>query len=171
MSVMIAIPTEPLGAEDDSLTPPTQMILDFVNGKTPAYIDCILNFVPVSALANGFIAIRDRGINGERYLLAGENVDMKTLLDKLNKQTKKPMPSLKMPYAVALAAGVVDTGIVSRLTGKQPKAPLTGVRLAGRQVSFSNKKACTELGWNPGDVDHALSTMLNWAKDNKLIQV
>lgn len=170
MTISIAIPTEPLGAGDESLTPPTQMIIDFINGKTPAYIDCILNFVPVDALAKGFIAIRDKGDNAERYLLAGENVTMQSLLTLLSQKTGVTMPSLKMPYGVALAAGFIDTGLVARVTGKPPKAPLTGVKLAGRQVSFSNEKARTYLSWNPQNVDAALDQMLAWAKAKSLIQ-
>lgn len=164
LNAVIAMPTEPLGAGDDSITPPTQMILDFANGKTPAYIDCILNFVPVQSLAEGLIAVRDRGRKAERYLLGGENVAMKDLLVMVGDLTGREMPKVKMPYWVALAAGAVDTKLVSALSGKPPKAPLTGVRLAGRQVSFSSRKAETELGWRAGDVGTALREMLEWAR-------
>ncbi len=164
MDAIIAIPTEPLGAGDESLTPPTQMILDFVNGKTPAFIDCILNFVPVEALAQGFIAARDKGVDGERYLLAGENVPMHILLEKLESATGQKMPKVKMPYQVALLAGFVDTKLVSAITRKPPKAPLTGVRLAGRQVRFSSDKALLDLNWQASDWEAALNDMLAWAK-------
>ena len=80
LDAVIAIPTEPLGPGDVRLTPPTRMVLDFVNGKTPAYIDCVLNFAPVESLADGFIAVRERGRRGQRYILGGENIDMSVLL-------------------------------------------------------------------------------------------
>ncbi len=159
---VIAMPTEPLGPGDDALTPPTQMILDFVNGATPAFIDCVLNFVPVESLAHGLIAARDKGRKGERYLVGGENLEMSALLGKLEHKTGKKMPRVKMPYIVALAAGVVDTKLVAALTSKSPKAPLTGVRLAGRQVSFSSQKAATELDWRASAVDPALDETLAW---------
>jgi len=169
LNAVIAMPTEPLGPGDESLTPPTQMILDFLNGKTPAYIDCVLNFVPVDSLAEGFIAARDKGRPGERYLLGGENVPMRQLLDMLTKITGKPMPKTKLPYGVALAAGIVDTGLIARFTGKAPKAPLTGVRLAGRQVAFSSEKAKRELTWEAGSVEAALRSTIEWFEKMDLL--
>lgn len=166
----IAIPTEPLGAGDEAMTPPTRMIIDFVNGDTPAYIDCILNFVPVDSLAEGLIAVRDRGRDGERYLLGGENTTMRDLLAMLGDMTGRKMPKTRMPYAVALAAGAVDTKLVSAIAAKPPKAPLTGVRLAGRQVSFSSAKAARELGWRAGPLEPALREMLDWARERGLIR-
>ncbi len=167
---VIAMPTEPLGPGDDALTPPTQMILDFVNGATPAFIDCILNFVPVESLADGLIAARDHGRKGERYLLGGENLEMSTLLSKLENKTGQKMPKVKMPYFVALAAGVVDTKLVAALTNNPPKAPLTGVRLAGRQVSFSSQKAAAELSWRSSAVDPALDETLAWFEQAGLLK-
>jgi len=164
-NAVIALPTEPLGAGDDSLTPPTQMILDFANGKTPAYIDCILNFVPVDSLAVGLIATRDKGHKGERYLLGGENIPMRQLLTMIEAATGKPSPKTRMPYWVAYLAGAVDTKLISAVTGKPPKAPLTGVKLAGRQVTFSSEKAASELGWRATAVEPALLSMLDWARE------
>jgi len=169
LDAVIALPTEPLGPGDDSLTPPTQMILDFANGKTPAYIDCILNFVPVESLAEGLIAARDHGRRGERYLLGGENTALSALLPIIADLSGRPAPKTKMPYWVALMAGGVDTKIVSAMTGKPPKAPLTGVRLAGRQVSFSSEKAARELGWRAAPMEPALNAMLGWAKEKGLL--
>ena len=170
LNAVIALPTEPLGPGDDSLTPPTQMILDFANGKTPAYIDCILNFVPVESLAEGLIAARDKGQSGERYLLGGENTAMADLLGMIAELTGRSMPKTKMPYGVALMAGAVDTGVVSTITGKPPKAPLTGVRLAGRQVSFSSEKAARDLGWRAAPMKPALKSMLDWAMQKGLLK-
>ncbi len=169
LNAVIVLPTEPLGPGDKNLTPPTQMILDFANGNTPAYIDCILNFVPVDSLADGLIAAREKGRPGGRYLLGGENIPMKRLLAEIGALTGRKMPTLKMPYSVALAAGLLDTKIISALSGKPPKAPLTGVRLAGRQVSFSSDKAKRELGWAAGDVKAALASTINWMKSSGLL--
>lgn len=166
---VIALPTEPLGAGDEGLTPPTQMILDFANGKTPAYIDCVLNFVPVESLAEGLIAARDTGRRGERYLLGGENVSMKDLLANIEKLTGIAAPKTKLPYWVALAAGLVDTKLVSTITHKPPKAPLTGVRLAGRRVSFSSEKAARDLGWRAKPFAPALAETIEWFRERKLL--
>lgn len=162
LDVVIAIPTEPLGPGDESLTPPTRLILDLLAGKTPATIDCMLNFVDVRSLAAGLIAARDRGRRGERYLLGGENVTMRRLLDALERNGGGAMPRARLPYWVALAAGIADTEILSRLTGKTPKAPLTGVRLAGRRVSFSSDKARRDLGWISAPFEPALEDARHW---------
>ena len=160
----IAMPTEPLGAGDDNLTPPTRMIIDFLNGATPAYIDCTLNFVPVGSLAEGLAATAEHGAPGARYLLGGENIAMARLLSMLEEIAGRTMPKTKLPYAVALMAGIVDTKIIARLTGRAPKAPLTGVRLAGRRVSFSSDKAARDLGWRAAPVAPALQAMIDWAR-------
>ncbi len=170
IDAVIAMPTEPLGPGDDSLTPPTQMILDFANGKTPAYIDCTLNFVPVDSLAEGLIALRDKGRTGERYLLGGDNVPMKKLLAMISEATGRVTPKTRLPYLVALAAGVVDTKIAAAITGNPPKAPLTGVRLAGRQVSFSSEKAKRELGWEADPVLTALEKTVAWFETQGLVK-
>ncbi len=170
LDAVTALPTEPLGRGDDSLTPPTQMILDFANGKTPAYIDCALNFVPVESLAEGLIAARDKGRKGERYLLGGENTAMADLLAMIADLSGRPAPKTKMPYWVALMAGAIDTGLVSAVAGRPPKAPLTGVRLAGRQVSFSSEKAARDLGWRAAPMRPALKAMLDWAKEKQLLK-
>ncbi len=159
---VIALPTEPLGPGDAALTPPTRMILDFANGATPAYIGCVLNFVPAASIAEGLIAAREHGARGERYLLGGENTPMRDLLAEIEKITGVPAPKTKMPYWVALAAGAVDTKLVSTLTGKPPKAPLTGVRLAGRQACFFSDKAATRLGWKAADWRPALRAAIDW---------
>jgi dihydroflavonol-4-reductase len=164
LDAVIAIPTEPLGAGDESLTPPTRMIMDFVNGRTPAYIDCTLNFVPVGSLAEGLIAARDMGREGERYLLGGENVSMPRLLAALEELCDRAMPRTRLPYFVAQLAGAIDSGLVAPITGKPPKAPLTGVRLAGRRVSFSSEKAARELGWRAGPFEPGLAELLSWMK-------
>lgn len=169
LDAVIAIPTEPLGPGDASLTPPSRMIVDLVNGRIPATIDCMLNFVSAGSLADGLIAAAERGRRGQRYILGGENVPMARLLAELEKQTGAAMPRMTLPYAVALAAGVIDTAIIARVTGKAPAAPLTGVRLAGRRVSFSSRKAEIELSWRSAPFERALAEALQWFRENGLI--
>ncbi len=169
LDAVIAIPTEPLGAGDARLTPPSRMIVDLVNGRIPATIACLLNFVSVDSLADGFIAAAARGRRGQRYILGGENVPMARLLAELERQTGKKMPQLTLPYVIALAAGVVDTAILSRATGKAPGAPLTGVRLAGRRVSFSSGKAEIELGWKSQPFERSLAEALDWFRGQGVI--
>mgnify|MGYP000020476746 CR=1 FL=1 len=170
LDAVIAIPTEPLGPGDENLTPPTRMIVDLLNGRIPATIDCMLNFVSARSLADGFIAAAERGRRGQRYLLGGENVAMARLLAELHRQTGRVMPRTVLPYSLALMAGVVDTHIVAALTGEPPKAPLTGVRLAGRRVSFSSAKAECELEWKSEPFETALAAALSWFKARGFVQ-
>ena len=169
LNAMIAMPTEPLGPGDTSLTPPTKMLLDFTAGRTPAYIDCVMNFVSTTDLAQGLIAVGEKGKRGERYLLGGENLGMAELLSKISNQTGVKTPKARLPYFVALAAGIVDTQIVSAITGKPPGAPLTGVRLAGRNVSFSSEKASNELGWKAAGPDEALTKTIDWFRAEGMV--
>lgn len=168
-NAVIVNPTEPIGAGDDAITPPTRMMLDFLNGANPAYVDCLLNFAPTVDLAEGMIAAMARGRSGERYILAGEDISLGNLLRLLTDLTGRPTPETKLPYAIALAVGGVETGLVAALTGKPPRAPLTGVRLAGRRVVFSSGKAANELGWRAGPLRLALQEMLEWAAAKGLL--
>ncbi len=170
LDAVIAMPTEPLGPGDEALTPPTKMILDFANGATPAYIDCILNFTPIDGLARGLIAVRERGRRGERYLLGGANTPMRDLLAMIAASSGRPAPTMRLPYWVALAAGAVETKLVAAVTGAPPRAPLTGVRLAGRQVSFSSEKAFRELGWRADPVEPALRRTMDWFRAGGLLK-
>lgn len=169
LDAVTALPTEPLGAGDESLTPPTKMILGFSRGTTPAYMDCILNFVPVKSLARGLIALRDRGRTGERYILGGENIPMRVLLDMIAVQSGKKAPVIRLPYFFALVAGFVDTHVVSAITGAPPRAPLAGVRLAGRRISFSSRKALRETGWKADPAAPALKETVDWFRQKGLL--
>ena len=166
---VIVNPTEPIGPGDLALTPPTRMMLDFVNGRTPAYMHCIFNFVPADDLVQGMIAAVARGRTGARYLLGGDNIPMAGLLKYLREFTGCATPRLRIPYVAGLAVGAVETLALAPALGRPPKAPLAGVRLAGRRVRFSSAKAERELGWRAGPFAAALRDMLEWAADEGLI--
>lgn len=161
IDAVAASPTMPLGAEDWALTGPTRLLLDFLNGDTPAYLECALNFIDVDALAGALIAARDRGRPGERYLLAGHNMWMSEFLAALTETTGAQTPRGRVPYPVALAFGAIDEALAD-LRGKPPKAPLTGVRLSGRRVFFDNGKARAELGLAPPPFVDTLRAAADW---------
>ncbi len=163
--VTAVLPTMPLGPGDHGLTAPTQMIVDLVNGKTPAYLDCVHNFVDVRDLAQAMLAARDRGAPGERYLLGGQNVTMRDLLKDLKAMTQLRMPTARAPYPLALMAGMMSEVVSTMVTGRPPKAPLTGVRLAGRRIYFDSAKAKDDLGFAPRPYPEALRDALIWARE------
>ncbi|MEO1600652.1 MAG: NAD-dependent epimerase/dehydratase family protein [Pseudomonadota bacterium] len=160
----IVLPTAPIGPGDATPTPPGGMLRDLANGALPAMISCTWNLVDVRAVAEATLAALDRGQGGRRYLLAGENLETDGLLALFQQVSRVAGPKARVPYAVAMAAAHVEARIAS-LTGKPPKAPLTGVRLAGPRRKFSAARAHAELGFDPGPTETALRDALLWMRD------
>src|SRR5271169_1395463 len=133
LPLILAMPTTPVGPGDWKPTPTGKIILDFLNGKMPGYVETGLNFVGAEECAAGHLLVAEKGKVGERYLLGGRNLTLKQMLDILSSTSGRPAPRWKFPYAVAYAAGWVDTG-VSRLLGREPQIPLEGVRMARNKM-------------------------------------
>ncbi len=165
----IVLPSAPIGPGDARPTPPGALLRDLVNGDIPAMIDCVFNLVDVRAVADGVIAALEKGEGGRRYLLSGMDVDTDALLALVERVTEVPMPKARVPYGVALAAARVEAGL-ARLTGRPPKAPLTGVRLAGPNLSFAPERARQELGFAPQPVARAVRDALRWMRGAGMIR-
>ncbi|HUF87252.1 MAG TPA: NAD-dependent epimerase/dehydratase family protein [Thermohalobaculum sp.] len=161
--VVVVMPSAPVGPGDWRLTPPTRMIRDLAAGRTPALLDCLINLVDVRAVAEGVIAARDRGRSGARYLLTGEDLEMAGIAARIGALAGVRPPRWRVPPGVALAAARVEAALAS-VTGRPPKAPLTGVRLAARRVRFSSAKARAELGFDPPPVEAALADAVDWLR-------
>lgn len=162
LSVVVVSPTLPVGPGDRHITPPTRMIVDFLNRKIPAYLDCRLNLVDVRDVAEGHILAAQRGRSGERYLLGHENMMLSRLLLMLKEITGVVMPEHKIPYWLALMVGVLQEFVADHVTHKAPMAPLTGVRLAGRGNDFDSEKAVRELGFRQTPIRQALIDEIIW---------
>jgi len=163
--IMIVNPTAPIGDHDWKPTPTGKIILDFLANRLPAFVDTGLNLLDARDAALGHILAADKGKPGERYILGCENLTLEQILQRLAKIANKPAPRLKLPYAVAYAAGVVSTALAS-ITGKQPIAPLEGVRMARKRMFVSHAKAARELGFQPGPVDAAIERAVAWFKES-----
>lgn len=144
--VVIVNPTMPVGPGDGLLTPPTRMLLGFLNGATPAYLDCEFNLVDARDVALGHLLAAEHGRIGERYILGGENLALGHVLEILREMTGLPIAHCRVPYTLAYIAGLISEGI-ARLTKRPPLAPLTGVVLARSSMAFDSRKARRELGW------------------------
>jgi len=168
LPVVIVNPTTPVGPGDWKPTPTGRIVVDFLNGRMPGYVDTGLNFVPVEDCAHGHLLATERGRVGERYILGGRNLTLKQMLDILSSTSGRPAPRWKFPYAVAYAAGCVDTG-VSRLLGREPQIPLEGVRMARHKMFVDASKAERELGFAPGPVEAALERAVAWYESNGYI--
>ena len=162
MHVVIVNPTTPVGEQDIKPTPTGRIIVDFLKKKFPAYVDTGLNLVDVTECARGHIAALEKGRSGERYILGGENLTLKQILDKLGAITGLPSPSVRVPYVVALATGVVDEVVTGHIFKREPRATIDAVRMGRKKMWVSSAKAERELGWNVVAVDDALRRAVEW---------
>ena len=163
--IMIVNPTAPIGDHDWKPTPTGKIIVDFLANRLPAFVDTGLNLLDARDAALGHILAADKGKPGERYILGCENLTLEQILQRLAKIANKTAPKVKLPYAVAYAAGVLSTGFAS-ITGKEPRAPLEGVRMARKRMFVTHAKAARELGFQPGPVDVALERAVAWFKES-----
>src|SRR5256714_4924874 len=149
LPVIVAMPTTPVGPWDWKPTPTGKIILDFLNGKMPGYVETGLNFVGVEECAAGHLLVANKGKVGERYLLGGENLTLKGVLDLLAQITGLPAPQLKVPHGVALGVAYVST-IFSRLAGREPPIPIEGGKIARHQMVVDCSPAQREIGFHAG---------------------
>lgn len=166
MEVVIVNPTTPVGERDIKPTPTGRIVVDFLKKKFPAYVDTGLNLVDVSECARGHIAAFEKGRSGERYILGGENLTLKQILDKLAAITGLPSPRIRVPYVMALATGVVDEIVTGRIRGREPRATIDAVRMGRKKMFVSSAKAEQELGWRTFAVDDALRRAVEWFRGN-----
>lgn len=169
--VVIVNPSAPIGPRDVKPTPTGQVILDFLNRQMPAYMDTGLNWVHVRDVAAGHILAAEKGRIGERYILghAGGNWTMREALGVLAELSGLPAPKFRVPFWVALSAAHCNEAI-SALTGKAPKAPVAGVRMARYKMFFDPGKAIRELNLPQTPPKQAFADAIKWFKDNNYIR-
>ncbi|KAB2665576.1 MAG: NAD-dependent epimerase/dehydratase family protein [Verrucomicrobia bacterium] len=165
--VVIVNPSAPVGPRDVKPTPTGRMILDYLNGRMPAYLDTGLNWVHVRDVAIGHVLAAEKGRVGERYILghAEGNWSMGHALEELSRIAGLPPVTRRVPYRVALAAAHVDEWI-SRFTQRPPRAPLAGVRMAKHKMWFNPAKAIRELGLPQTPPTSALTDAVEWFRAN-----
>ncbi len=167
--IIVAMPTTPVGPWDWKPTPTGKIILDFLNGKLPGYVDTGLNFVGVEDCAAGHLLISEKGKPGERYLLGAENLTLKDFLALLANITGLSAPALKIPHGMALGVAYVSTAF-SRLVGKEPGIPVEGVKIAQHKMFVDASRAQRELGFKPGPVREALERAARWYLANHYVK-
>ena len=166
MRVVTVNPTTPVGEQDIKPTPTGRIIVDFLKRKFPAYVETGLNLVDVRECALGHITAMEKGKSGERYILGGENLTLKQILDKLGEISGLPSPTVKLPYLVAYVAGAVDEMYSGRVLGREPRATIETVRMGKKKMWASSDKAERELGWRQIPVDDALRRAVDWFRSN-----
>jgi dihydroflavonol-4-reductase len=160
--VIVLNPTTPIGANDIKPTPTGQIVVDFLNRKFPAYVDTGLNLVDVGEVARMHVTALERGEPGERYILGGENLSLKQILDKMSAITGIPSPTIEVPHAVAMAFAFFDEMVTGRLRGKEPRATVEAVRMGKKKMFASSAKAERELGFRIVPVYAALRAAIDW---------
>ncbi|MGC2248837.1 MAG: hopanoid-associated sugar epimerase [Terriglobales bacterium] len=166
LDVVIVNPTTPIGERDVKPTPTGRIVLDFLKRKFPAYVETGLNLVDATECARGHIQALEKGKSGERYILGGENLTLKQILDKLGTIAGLKSPTVKLPYVFALATGVVDEMITGRILGREPRATIDAVRMGRKLMFVTSAKAERELGWRVVPVDGALRRSVEWFRTN-----
>jgi dihydroflavonol-4-reductase len=166
MRVVTVNPTTPVGEQDIKPTPTGRIVVDFLKGKFPAYVETGLNLVDVRECARGHLAAFEKGKSGERYILGGEDLTLKQILDKLGAIAGLPSPKVKLPYFVAYVAGAVDQTVSGLLLGREPRATVEAVRMGKKKMWASSVKAERELGWKTVSADGALRRAVEWFRAN-----
>jgi dihydroflavonol-4-reductase len=161
LPVVVVNPSTPIGPNDIKPTPTGQIILDFLRRRMPAYTDTGLNLVPVEDVAVGHILAAEKGQPGRRYILGGENLTLRTILQELSALTGLPPPRFRVPRRWLLPLSTVST-CIARVTGRPPLVPWEAACMAQRHMYFDSTRARTELGFTPGSVASALERSLQW---------
>jgi len=162
--VVVANPTMPVGPCDRSCTPPTRLLVDFCRGRLPATMDCALNLIDVRDVALGLVRVMERGRPGRRYLLGHENLALRDLFRLLSEMTGVPVPRFHVPYSVALGVAWLSEIWADHITGRAPRATVTGVRLARRIMHFDVARSLAEIGLQPRAIRESLADALAWLR-------
>jgi dihydroflavonol-4-reductase len=166
LDVCLVLPTFPLGPCDVGPTPTGKVVVDYLNGKMPGIADTAMNIVHVDDLALGHVAALERGGKGRSYILGGENMPMRAILQTLADCTGLPMPRLQVPTALALTAGAASTLIQGRLLRREPRVPLEAARMSATRMIFTDERARTEIGYTSRPAREAIRESARWFADN-----
>jgi dihydroflavonol-4-reductase len=161
-NVVVVNPTTPIGEYDIKPTPTGRIVVDFLKRKFPAYVDTGLNLADVKEVARGHVLAMEKARPGERYILGGENLTLKQILDKLAAMTGLPAPKMKVPHAVAMAFAVFDQFFTGMVMGKEPRATIDAVKMGRKKMFASSAKAERELGYQVLPVESALRRAIDW---------
>ena len=165
LNLVVVNPTAPIGEIDLKPTPTGKIIVDFMRGAMPAYVDTGLNLIDVRDVARGHLLAAERGVLGQRYILGARNMTLLEIFRELSRLTGRRAPRLRMPYGITLAYAGAATAL-SRFTGREPRAPLEAVRMASKKMFVRTDKAERELGFRAGSVEDALKRAIRWFQEN-----
>lgn len=167
--ITIVNPSTPIGSRDHRPTPTGRLIVDFLNGRLPAFLNAIFNFIDVGDVAKGHWLAADKGRVGERYILSHRNMSLGEFLETLAAISGESVPRFKIPYALAYVAGACGE-LTAWLTRREPFASLDGVRMASRPMQYESRKAVEELGLEHTSVDAAIQEAVQWFREHGYVR-
>jgi dihydroflavonol-4-reductase len=165
LPLTVVNPSTPMGPWDWRPTPTGQIIVDFLQGRMPAYLETGLNMIHVDDVARGHLLAEARGQVGEKYILGNANLSLSQILQMLAEISGRPAPRVKLPYWPVLALAYVDEFFTGRLRGKTPRMPVTAIRMARKYMYFDNTKAVKYLGLTLTPVRQALTDAVEWFRE------
>ena len=168
--VSLVLPTFPIGPGDVRPTPTGKLVLDFLNGKIPAFVDTTLNVVHVDDLAAGHLLALERGDTGRSYIVGGENLGMGPFLAGLASITGLPAPKIQIPRSLALGVGAVSQVVEGRILKREPFAALEAARMSTTNMMFNDARARDELGYSSRPTIDALSDSARWFAENGYVK-
>lgn len=165
LSVVVVNPTAPVGPWDVRPTPTGKMLLDFLNGRVPAYVHTGMNLVDVADVSEGHILAMEKGKPGQRYLLGNQNVSLKQIFEMLGALVGRNAPRVRVPLWLAIGVGYLDRFLEGTLLDREPRIPLEGLKVAKTPMYASSEKAVAELGLPQSPVEGALERAVRWFSD------
>ena len=165
LPVVVVNPTTPVGPWDVKPSPTGRMVLDFLRGRIPAYVDAGMNLVDVEDVAAGHILAMEKGKTGERYLLGNQNVTLRGVFGLLEEISGKKAPKIRLPLWIPMAAGYLDAFIEGTLLKRPPYIPLEGLKVARKPMYVSCEKAVKELGLPQSPITGGLEKAVRWFRD------
>ena len=170
LPVSLVLPTAPIGPGDRAPTPTGKIVLDYLNGRMPGYVDTVLNLVHVDDVARGHLLVHEKGKTGRSYIVGGRNMSLADILGELAELTGLPRPRFRVPRGVAFAAGRVSEAVEGRLLHRQPSVPLEAVRMSTTRMAFDDNRARAELGYTSRPPREALVDSVRWYLDNGYVK-
>ena len=166
LPVVVVNPSTPVGPWDWRPTPTGQIVVDFLKGRIPAYLETGLNLVHVQDVARGHLLAEDKGRVGEKYILGHENLSFSRILQMLGEISGRPAPKVKLPYGPVLALAYVNEFWASHISHGTPRMTVTAVRMAKKHMYFDSSKAVQELGLPQTPARQALEAAVEWFRQN-----
>jgi dihydroflavonol-4-reductase len=166
LPVVLVQPTMPVGPRDRAPTPTGRTVLDFLNGRIPGWLDTALNVVDVEDVAGGHLDALEKGRQGRSYVLGGENLSFRSILDVLAEETGLPKVAVKVPPSLALGAAHLSEFVEGKLGKRAPHVPLEGARMATTHMIFDDQRARSELGYQSRPARQALARSARWFVEN-----